>query len=97
MRKPFRRRCLPITYVRGRKEAGVIGHDGHFRAIITRLIEKTLLELYGYVRILFESGIEVPVMALQLWSRAMDPRDNLPPFLLKMNGLMSIKHDSGED
>ena len=24
----------------------------------------------------------------------MDPRDNLPPFLSKMDGLMSIKHDS---
>ena len=33
-------------------------------------------------------------MALQLWSRAMDPRDNLSSFLLKMDGVMSIKHDS---
>ena len=36
-------------------------------------------------------------MVLRLWSGAMDPRDNLPPFLLKMDGLMSIKHDSGRE
>ena len=34
-------------------------------------------------------------MVLRLWSGAMDPRNNLSPFLLKMDGLMSIKHDSG--
>ena len=34
-------------------------------------------------------------MVLQLWSRAIDPRGNLPPFLLQMDVLMSIKSDLG--
>ena len=33
-------------------------------------------------------------MVLRLWSGAMDPRGNLPPFLLT-DELMSVKHDSG--
>jgi hypothetical protein len=33
-------------------------------------------------------------MVLRLWSRAVDPRDDLSPFLLQMDGLVSIKSDS---
>ena len=82
MRKPFRRRCLPITYVWGRKEAGIVGNDGHFCAVIARLVEYSILEFYKYVRILFESRVKVPVMILWLWGGAVDPRGNLPSFLL---------------
>ena len=82
MRKLFRRRCLLITYMRGRKEAGIVGRDGHFCAIIARLVQYSLFKLYEYVRILFESGVKVPVMILWLWGGALDPRGNLPPFLL---------------
>ena len=34
-------------------------------------------------------------MILWLWGGAMDPLGNLPPFLLQMDVLMSIKSDSG--
>ena len=65
MRKLFWRRCLLITYMRSRKEARIVGHDGHFCAIIARLVEDSLLEFYKYVWILFKSGIEVSVMVLR--------------------------------
>ena len=50
--------------MRSREEARIIGDDGHFRAIIARLVEYSLLKLYKYVRILFESGVKVQVVAL---------------------------------
>ena len=81
--------------MRGREEAGIVGDDGHFCAVIARLVEHPILELHEYVRILFESGVKVPVVILWLWGGAMDPLGNLPPFLLQMDGLMSIKSDSG--
>ena len=81
--------------MRSRKEAGVIGDDGYFRTIVTHLIEYSILELHKYVRIFFESRVKVPVVILWLWGGAMDPLGNLPPFLLQMDGLISIKGDSG--
>ena len=72
--------------MRGREEARIMGHDGHFCAIIARLVEDSLFDLYKYVWILFKCGIEVMVMVLQLWSGAINPRDSLPPFLLEMDG-----------
>ena len=77
------------------KEAGIVGNDGHFCAVIARLVEYSILEFYKYVRILFESRVKVPVMVPRLWSGAIGPRDNLPPFLLQKDGLMSSKRDSG--
>ena len=81
--------------MRGREEAGIVSDDGHFRAIIARLVEHSILKLQKYVWILFQSGVKVPVVILWLWGGAMDPLGNLPPFLLQMDGLMSIKSDSG--
>ena len=81
--------------MRSRKEAGIIGDDGHFRTIIARLVEYSILKLHKYVRILFESGVKVPVVTLWLGSGAMDPLDSLPPFLLRVDRLLSIKNDSG--
>ena len=65
------------------KKARAINYNGHFCAIVTRLIENPLLELYGYIRILFESRIQVLNMVLRLQGGAIDPRGNFPPFLLK--------------
>ena len=81
------KRCLLGTYVGGGEKAGIIGCDGHFRAIVASLIKDPLLELYKYVRILFKSRIQVSNMVLRLWSGAIDPRDNLSPFLLNIVGL----------
>ena len=97
MRKLCQRRCLPITYMRGREEAGIVGDDGHFRAVIARLVEHSILKLHKYVRILFESGVKVLVMIFWLWGGAMDPLGNLLPFLLQMDGFMSLKMTQGED
>ena len=83
------------TYMRGREEAGIVSDDGHFRAVIARLVEHSIFKLHKYVRILFESGVKVSVVILWLWGGAMDPLGNLPPFLLQMDGLMTIKSDSG--
>ena len=53
-----------ITYMRGREEAGIVSDDGHFRAVIARLVEYSILKLDKYVRILFESGVKVLVVIL---------------------------------
>ena len=75
-------RYLRITYMQSGKETGVVGDDWYIRTIIARLIEYSILELHKYVRILFISGVKIPVAILGLRSRVMDPLDSLSPFLL---------------
>ena len=84
-----------MNYVGSRKKTRIIGDNGHFCAIVARLVKHPILEHHKYIRILFESGVKVPVVILWLWGGAMDPLGNLPPFLLQMDGLTSIKSDSG--
>ena len=74
--------ALKITYMRSRKEAEIIGDDGHFRTIIARLVEYSILKLHKHVRVFFESGVKVPVVTLWLGGGVMDPLDSLSPFLL---------------
>ena len=71
-----------MTYVGSRKKTRVIGDNGHFRAIIARLVKHPILEHHEYIRILFESGVKVPIMALWLWGRAVKPLGDLSPVLL---------------
>ena len=73
----------------------VISDDGYFRTIVARLIEYSIHELHKYVHIFFESGVKVPVVTLWLRGGVMDPLDSLPPFLLRVDRLLSIKNDSG--
>ena len=75
------------------KKTRIISDDGHFRAIIARLVEHPILEHHEYVWILFESGVKVPVVVLSLWYRALELLGDFPPFLLQMDGLMFIKSD----
>ena len=82
MREPFRRRCLLTTYVRSREKTRVIDDDGHFGAVVARLIKHAILEHHGYIRILFESGVKVPIVALGLRGRAVKPLGSLSPVLL---------------
>ena len=82
MREPFRIRCLLITYVRSREKTGIVGGDGHFRAVIARLVKHPILEHHEYIRILFESGVKVPFVALGLWGGAVKPFRNVLPMLL---------------
>ena len=86
MRKLFWRRRLLGTYMRGGEKARVISNNGHFRAVVARLIKK-LLKFYEYIRIFFISGIQVSNMVLWLRSGAVDPLDDLSPFLLKVASL----------
>ena len=67
--------------MRSREKTGVIGDDGYIRAVITRLIENSIFELHEYVRIFLISGVKIPIVILRLTGRAMDPLDNLSPFL----------------
>ena len=89
MRKLLWRRRLLGTYVGGGEKAGVIGYNGHFRAVVARLIKDPLFKLYKYIRIFFISGIQVSNMVLWLQSRAVYPLDDLSPLILKVAGLNS--------
>ena len=73
----------------GKEKAGVIGYNSHFRAVVARLIKDSILKFYKYIRILFKSRIKVSIMVLRMRSRAVDPRDELSPLLLKVAGLSS--------
>ena len=64
------------------KKAGVIGFDGHFCAVVARLVKHPVLEHHEYIRILFESGVKVPIVALGLRGGAVKPLGNLSPVLL---------------
>ena len=79
----------------GGKKTRVVGDDGHFRAVVARLVKHPIRERHEYIRILLESRIQVPNMVLQLRSGAVDPRGGLPPFLVKMVGLRLTNYDSG--
>ena len=81
MGKLFLRGMSP-GYLHGRRgEGGVIGYNGHFRAVMARLIKDPLLKFYKYIRIFFKSGIHVSNMVLWLRSGAVDPLDDLSPLL----------------
>ena len=73
MRKLLLKRCLLGTYVGGGENAGIIGCDGYFCAVVAHLIKDPLLKLYKYIRILFKSGIQVSNMVLRLRSGTMNP------------------------
>ena len=85
------------TYLGGGEMAGVIGYNGHFCAIVARLIKDPLLKFYKYIRIFFISGIQVSNMVLWLRSRAVYPLDDLSPLLLKIAGLNSTSFTQERD
>ena len=70
------------TYVQSGEKTRVIGDDGHFGAVVARLVKHAILEHHKYIRILFESGVKVPIVALELRGRAVKPLGNLSPVLL---------------
>ena len=65
-----------------REKAGIVSDDGHFGAVTARLVKHPFPELHEYIRILFESGVKVPVVVLWLWGGAVKPLRDLSPFLL---------------
>ena len=58
-----------------------MGGDGHFCAIIARLVEHPLREHHEYMRILFKPGIKLPVVVLRLWGGTMKSFGDLSPVL----------------
>ena len=47
-----------------REKAGIVGNDGHFGVVTTCLGKPPFPELHEYIRILFEPGVESPVVVL---------------------------------
>ena len=81
--------------MRRAEETGIVSNDGHFSAVIAHLVKHPFPELHEYIRILFESRVEVPVVVLWLWCGDLELLGDFPPFLLQMDGLMFMKSNSG--
>ena len=71
-----------MTYVGSRKKTRIIGDNGHFRAIVARLVKHPFREYYEYVRIFFGPGIHLPVVVLRLWGGAVKPLGDFSRMLL---------------
>ena len=65
------------------KKTRIIGDDGHFCAVIARLVKHPFREYHEYIRVLFKPGIKLPVVVLWLWGRAIKPLGYLPPVLFQ--------------
>ena len=63
------------------EKTGVVGDDGHFCAIIARLVKHPLRKHHKYIWILFEPGIELPVVVLRLWGGTIKSLSDLSPVL----------------
>ena len=73
---------LLMTYVGSRKKTRVIGDNGHFRAIVARLVKHPFREYHEYIRIFFKPRIQLPVVVLRLWGGAVKPLGDFLPMLL---------------
>ena len=60
------------SYVRCRKQSGIVGRNGHHGVITAQLIELHVYQLHEYVWIFFKFGTEGPVRVLWLWGWAAD-------------------------
>ena len=58
-----------ITYVGSRKKTRVIGDNGHFHAIVARLVKHPFREYHKYILVFFKPRIQLPVVVLRLWAR----------------------------
>ena len=71
-----------MTYVGSRKKTRVIGDNGHFRAIVARLVKRPLRKYHEYIRVLLKPRIQLPVVVLRLWGGAVKPLSDFSPMLL---------------
>ena len=71
-----------MTYMGSRKKGRVISDNGHFRAIIARLVKHPFREYHKYIWVHFEPRIKLPVVALRLWGMAIKPLGSLSSVLL---------------
>ena len=67
-----------------REKDDIVGNDGHYGAVIDRLVKHPFPVLHEYIRILFESGGEGLDVVLWLWCWVVDLLGDLPPFLLQV-------------
>ena len=67
--------------MRGREETGIVSNDGHFCAVIARLVKHPFREYHEYIRVLFKPRIKLPVVVLRLWGGTMKSFGDLPPVL----------------
>ena len=69
--------------LRGKKEEDPGNRDnGHFRAIVARLVKHPFRKYHEYIRVLFKPRIQLPVVVLRLWCGAVKPLGNFLPMLL---------------
>ena len=71
-----------MTCVGSRKKTRIIGDNGHFRAIVARLVKHPFREYHKYIWIFFEPRIQLPVVVLRLWGGAVKPLADFSPMLL---------------
>ena len=65
----------------GGKKTRVVGDDGHFRAVVARLVKRPIHERHEYIRILLKSRVKVLVVVLWLGGGAVKPLGDLSPVL----------------
>ena len=69
--------------LRGKQEEDrVIGDNGHFRAIVARLVKHTFREYHKYILVFFKPRIQLPVVVLRLWGGAVKHLSDFLPMLL---------------
>ena len=71
-----------MTCVGSRKKTRIIGDNGHFCAIVTRLVKHPFHMYHEYIWVHFEPRIKLPVVVLSLWGGGVDPLSDLLPMLL---------------
>ena len=71
-----------MTYVGSRKKTGIIGDNGHFRAIVARLVKHPFRKCHEYIRVLFKPRVKLPIVVLWLWGGAVKPLGDFLPVLL---------------
>ena len=71
-----------MTYVGRRKKTGIIGDNGHFHAIVARLVKHPFRKYHEYIRVLFKPRIKLPVVVLWVWGGAVKPLGDFSPVLL---------------
>ena len=53
-----------MTYVGSRKKTRIISDNGHFRAIVARLVKHPFRKYHEYILVLFEPWIKLSVAVL---------------------------------
>ena len=71
-----------MTYVGSRKKTRMIGDNGHFSAIVARLVKHPFRKYHEYIQVLFKPRIKLSVVIIWLWGGAVKPLGDFSPVLL---------------